>query len=94
MDAELKKFYVELKSASFPISLEVSDEVKDFIVKESLDRPEFGASTLLVKFDKYIRREVARLKNRKEIRKKDSVFVKLEGNKVIFSRATRKEESI
>lgn len=94
MDVELEKFCEELGSVSFPISLEVSEEVKDFIVNESLDRPEFGAATLLAKFDKHIRREVARLKNLEEIKENDLVLVKLEKNKVVFSRAIRKDEDI
>lgn len=94
MDVELEKFCEELGSVSFPISLEVSEEVKNFIVKESLDKPEFGAATLLAKFDKYIRREVARLKNLKEIKKNDLVYIKLEEKKLVFSRAMRKDEEI
>ncbi|MHB9019528.1 MAG: AAA family ATPase [Minisyncoccota bacterium] len=90
---ELKKFCKELKSASFPILLEVSEEVENFIVKESSDRPEFGAATLLNKFNKYIRSEVARLRNCKEIRRRDAISVMLEADKVVFSRKLRKNES-
>lgn len=85
-DLELHKFCDELLEASFPITLKISDEVKNFIVNESSDHIEFGASTLLAKFDKYIRREVARLKNLGEIVKADIVSVDLEKGKVVFSK--------
>jgi|GEM_PF-1727410 len=91
-DLEIKKFYSELLNASFPISLKISDKVKDFIVNESSDRPEFGASTLLAKFDKYIRREVSRLKNRKEIQKADILSVDLENENVVFSKECDEEK--
>ena len=85
-DLELKKFYTELFNISFSISLKISKEVKNFIVRESLDRPEFGASRLLAKFDKYIRREVARLKNRNEIKAGDILYVIIKDNSVVFSK--------
>ncbi len=91
-DLELNKFYTELVNASFPISLRISDEVKNFIVNESLDRLEFGASTLLAKFDKYIRREMARLRNRKEIKEADIVCVDLDGKDVVFSKQCEEEK--
>lgn len=94
LEVELKKFYVELRASSFKISIQLSDEVKEFIVKESLDRLEFGASTLLGKFDKYVRREVARLRNRKEIKQRDIISIDLKDNKVFFSRMPRKGEDI
>jgi len=93
VDLELAKFRKELKSAHLSISLKVGDEVKDFIAKESSDRPEFGASTLLAKFDKYIRRELARLRNCKEVKRGDVLSVNLECGKVVFSREARKGEA-
>ncbi len=92
LDLELNKFYNELMSVSFPITLKLSDEVVSFIIDESSDKPEFGASTLLAKFDKYIRREISRLKNRGEIKEGDNISVELKDKKVIFSRELRKEE--
>jgi ATP-dependent Clp protease ATP-binding subunit ClpA len=83
-DLELGKFHTELVKASFPVLLKINEEAKNFIVNESLDHPEFGASILLAKFDKYIRREVARLKNRREIRKADILFVELKNNAIVF----------
>jgi ATP-dependent Clp protease ATP-binding subunit ClpA len=92
-DLEFTKFVNELQEASFPISFEISDKVKSFIVGESIDHPEFGASTLLAKFDKYISREVARLKNRKEIKEEDTVFVDVENGKVVFSKKVAEKEN-
>ena len=89
---ELNKFHAELAGASFPILLKISDDVKNFIVSESLDHPEFGAARLVAKFDKYIRREVARLKNLEELAVGDVVQVSLENKEIIFSREHRSKK--
>ena len=92
LERELQKFQTELAS-SFPVILHMSGEVKEFLLDESEDKPELGASTLLAKMDKYIRREVSRLVMLGEVDEGDEIFAELakEGKEkdVVFFRAER-----
>ncbi len=72
----IKDFQTEL-GKKFPIGLMIGDDVKDFIVKESSDHPEHGIRLLRRKFDKYIRDQIAALKNRGKVSEGDSVSAKM-----------------
>ena len=65
----------------FPLAVRIENEVCDFIVKESMDHPEFGARLLKQKFDKYIRKPLGRLKNSGLIKQGDKLLVKLNEEK-------------
>ena len=84
---DYRKFYNELTSvAGFPIIFRVESEANDFIVKESMDHPEFGARLLKSKFDKYIRKPIGRLKNQGKLKAGDKILIRFDRkrNKIIF----------
>ncbi len=71
---------------NFQVALMVEEGVKEFIVKEGSDHPEFGIWLLKNKFDKYIRRKLELLEQKKLISKNDILRVymdKKEGKDIV-----------
>jgi ATP-dependent Clp protease ATP-binding subunit ClpA len=78
-NVEIQKFEESYLSKYF-IYLKLSDEVKKLMVDEATDRSQNGARLLKHKIAKYLKRYLARLKNRGELVPGDTVHVLMDGN--------------
>jgi ATP-dependent Clp protease ATP-binding subunit ClpA len=91
LDVELKRFQ-EKMFGTFPIVLQISDEAKNLILKEATDKPQNGARLLKIKIDKYLRKQICRLKNKGELDKGDILQVTLkkdDKDKIVFLKLNR-----
>ena len=75
-DLELNKF-VDKFLKPMCVSIHVDEEVKKFIVSEATDKPQYGARLLKVKIYKHLKKQLARLKNRGELRVGDIIHLTL-----------------
>ncbi len=75
-ELELNKFS-NLHIRPLGITLDMSEEVKRFIVTEATDKREWGARLLAKKIDQYLIKPMARLKNRNELAPGDILHVVL-----------------
>ncbi|MDO8493705.1 MAG: AAA family ATPase [bacterium] len=73
-DLEMLKFEENFLAKDY-IQLKVSEELENLIIKESTDRQQSGARLLAHKISKYLLRYFARLKNRGELDKGDTIHV-------------------
>lgn len=86
LESELAKFQENIFK-SFPIIIKISEEAREFILREAMDRQQEGARLLRRKIDSYIREPFSRLKLRGEIKAKEDVLdVVLENGKLVFYR--------
>lgn len=78
LDIEIRKFQENLlDNIGFPIILRIADDAKEFIIKESGDRIEYGARLLRNKFEKYIVSEIGRRISVDEIQVGDEIWAEL-----------------
>lgn len=77
VDLELRRFQEQILEV-VPICLNFSEEVREFILAESTDKPENGARLVKNKVLKYLRKPLCRLKNRGLIKEADIIYVTLE----------------
>lgn len=82
LDYQLARLQGEL-SQYFPILLRIDESVKDFILKEATDHPEFGARLLKNKIQKHLQEWLSNLAASGQIEQGDIVYVKLQGDKGI-----------
>ncbi len=82
---EILDFHIERLQTSWSryvdLKLEISSEVRNFIIRESLDHPEIGARLLRHKFKSFIKRPLGRLLARH--RKLDKVTFSMQEGKVV-----------
>lgn len=84
LDSELTRFQESILK-SFPVVIRISEEVKQFILKEAMDSRQEGARLLRHKIDSYLRESFSRLKLRGEIKPgEDTLDVVLENGKIVF----------
>lgn len=81
-DHQLARWQGEL-TQYFPILLRIDELVKDFLLKEATDRPEFGARLLKNKIQQHLKQWLSHLAASGQIKKGDIVHVKLQGDKEI-----------
>lgn len=77
---------MEKLKKDFPVDIEIEAEVKEFIIGEATDHPEFGARLLKNKLAKYLEEPLARMINSHEIEVGEKIIAVLEGRKVVFYR--------
>jgi ATP-dependent Clp protease ATP-binding subunit ClpA len=70
--------------AVYPIILSIDKGVREFLLKESVDHPEYGARPINDKIKKYLRVPLSKLINSKQIQVNDHIFVKMKKDKPIF----------
>jgi ATP-dependent Clp protease ATP-binding subunit ClpA len=58
--------------------------VREFLLKESVDHPEYGARPINDKIKKYLRVPLSKLITSKQIQVNDHIFVKMKKDKPIF----------
>lgn len=86
LESELARFQESILK-SFPVAIRIHEDVKQFILREAMDRQQEGARLLRHKIDSYLREPFSRLKLRGEIQvEKDTLEVVLENGKIVFYR--------
>lgn len=75
-DVEIEKFEESYLAKDF-IHLKLSEEIKKAIVDEATDKQQYGARLLKNKISKRLKKQLARLKNRKELTPGDIIHVTL-----------------
>ncbi len=98
LELEIGKMQNRLLKIDFPLVLNVSEEVKEFLLEKSLQkRSEEGARLLRKRVEKYLEEPICRMKNSGELAKADVVQIFLteeKGEKKIrFSREARPTEA-
>jgi len=83
-DLEFNYLLNDLRDASFPLAIEVTREVKDYVIDQATKKPEYGARELKRKLEQNIREPLAILKNAGQIAKDDKVTINLEDGKPVF----------
>ena len=87
--------FAEWLTDNFPVMLIVEDGVKKYIVRESIDHPEFGIRLLKNKFDKHICRKLELLEQKKLISENEAlrVYMGKKGSKdiVMFAKLDIKQ---
>lgn len=82
LDVELGRFQTAVLG-SLPLLLQVDKETKEFILKEATDRPQNGARLIKLKINKYLRKQICRLKNKKLLKEGDILKITLSEDKKI-----------
>jgi ATP-dependent Clp protease ATP-binding subunit ClpA len=84
-DREISEFIDHL-AATYPIKIVISADARNFILKQALDHPEYGARLIVDKVDKYLKSPLARMINSGQIKEADRIFVGLENKEIVFSK--------
>ncbi len=87
-DLQMKNFKDYL-AKNFPVNLEISDEVKNFIVDET-DRAHEGARLITRKIEHHIKQPLMELEVAGKIAKGDEVKIGLENGEVVFLKTVKK----
>ncbi len=66
------------------VFVEIGDAVKKFVISEATDKPQNGARLLKQKISKYLKKQIARLKNRNELLPGDKLHLLLNSNKRVI----------
>ncbi len=86
IDVELREFQ-KIVLKSLPITFVFDEKVKEFIFKESLDKPEDGARLIKLKILKHLRVPLCRLKNKGQLKAGDVINIRLnEQSKIIIEK--------
>ena len=86
---EIENFQKEV-TPYLKIIISVTEEVKDFILQECLDKPQEGARLIKKKVIKFLRGPISRMKNCGKLKEGDILLVSLEKtvgkSKLVFAR--------
>lgn len=77
VDVELRRFQEEILKG-FPIILRFDEKVKNFILKESLDKPDKGARLIKQKVREYLTVPLCRIKNKGQIKENQEMILTLD----------------
>lgn len=77
LDLEIGKLCNRLLKIGLPLTFQISEEVKEFLLEKSLKRAEEGARLLRKRIEKYLEENLCRMKNTKELTVGDIVHIQL-----------------